>query len=351
MIEINTNKPVMLTGATGYLAGQLAKKLLEAGLTIHATVRDPNNTEKLKYLNQLNQELPGNIKFFSADLLKENSFDQAIKGCQIVFHTASPFIVDVKSPLKDLVEPAELGTKNVLNSVNKESSVLKVILTSSVVAIYGDNIESKNTKTGMFTEKDWNNTSTLKHKPYSFSKTQAEKLAWKVAKEQNRWSLITINPSLIMGPGIGPAKNSESFRLLQQIGDGTFKAGIPDWGMGIVDVRDVATAHFNAAFTPSAEGRYIICAHNTSFPKMANLLVDKYGKSYPIPTRTLPKWLVWLVGPLANKSLTRKSIKLNVGYPWQADNSKGKNDLDLNYRPLQETMEEHFQQLIDVKMV
>lgn len=78
----------------------------------------------------------GSIKFFAADLLKEGSFDEACKGCAVIFHTASPFALSVKDPQKDLVDPAVKGTENVLTSASKTPSVTRVVVTSSVVAMY-----------------------------------------------------------------------------------------------------------------------------------------------------------------------------------------------------------------------
>ena len=88
MAQIDKNKPVMITGATGYVAGWIVKKLLNEGLTVHAPVRDPENTEKLKYLNEIAENAPGTIKFFKADLLNEGSYAEAMAECSVVFHTA-----------------------------------------------------------------------------------------------------------------------------------------------------------------------------------------------------------------------------------------------------------------------
>jgi len=46
-----------------------------------------------------------------------------------------------------------------------------------------------------------------------------------------------VNPTLVIGPGINPRGMSESFNLIRQLGDGSMKAGAPDWGFGVVDVR------------------------------------------------------------------------------------------------------------------
>ncbi len=347
MTPIDQNTPVMITGATGYVAGWIVKKLLDDGLTVHAPVRDPENAEKSKHLNEISKKAPGTIKFFKADLLDEGSYGEAMAGCKVIFHTASPFKIDVTDPQKELIDPAQLGTRNVLEVVNRTPSVERVVLTSSCAAIYGDNADLKNTPNGVFTEDIWNTSSSLEHSPYSYSKTLAEKEAWKINEKQSRWDLVTINPTLVIGPGINPHATSESFKLIKQFGDGTMKPGAPHIGFGVVDVRDLAEAHFKAAFTPEAQGRYIISGHNTDFPSMAEALIDKFGNDYPIPRKVMPKWLVWLVAPMVDKAMTRKWVSRNVNLPWKGDNSKGVRDLGMTYRPMKESMIDFFQQLID----
>ncbi|GAB5389642.1 MAG: NAD-dependent epimerase/dehydratase family protein [Alphaproteobacteria bacterium] len=346
-MEIDTTAPVMVTGATGYVAGWLVKRLLEQGLTVHAPVRDPSNPDKIAHLQQAAEDAPGNIRFFKADLLDEGSYAEAIEGCQLVFHTASPFTLGGNDPQKQLVDPALKGTRNVLEQANKTPTVKRVVLTSSCAAIYGDNADAENVPNGIFTEAQWNESSSLEHNPYPYSKTVAEREAWKIAGAQSVWDLVTINPSLVIGPGLNASATSESFKLVRQMGDGTLKTGAPRWGVGAVDVRDLADAHIKAGFTPAASGRYIVSGHNTDLYDMARLLRGKYGKDFPLPRNTIPKALVWLFGPLMNKSLTRKSISRNVGIDWKADNSKGVTELGLTYRPLKQSMEEFFQQLID----
>lgn len=347
MQAVDSSKPMMVTGATGYVAGSVIELLLEKGLTVHAAVRDSQNTEKLKYLNMLAEKLPGSIVYFESDLLKEGSYDEAMKGCSVVFHTASPFTLHPSDPQLDLVDPALLGTQNVLDAVNRTESVQRVVLTSSVAAIFCDNTDLEKTEQGCFTEANWNTGASLDHSPYFFSKVLAEKKAWSIADAQDRWDLVTINPSLVIGPGINPYATSESFDIVKQMGDGTLKSGIPKMGLGAVDVRDVATAHVKAAFTPTAKGRYIVSGYNTNMLELAQLLLPKYGNDFPIPKKSLPKWVVWLLGPLMDKSVTRKIISRNVNKPFKADNSKGIKELGLTYRPLAESMNAFFQQMVD----
>jgi len=54
-----------------------------------------------------------------------------------------------------------------------------------------------------------------------------------------------------------------------------------------------------------------------------------------------------LFGPMLNKLLSREFIKKNVNVEWKADNSKIKSELGIEFRPMQETMEDSFQALID----
>ena len=348
MPEIDKNKPVLVTGATGYVAGWLVKKLLEEGFTVHAAVRNPDKKEKVKHLDDLAAKSSGTIKYFQADLLDEGSYTEAMQGCEVVFHTASPFTSDVSDPQKELIEPAEKGTANVLNSANKVDSVKRVVVTSSCAAMYTDATDLKKEPNGVLTEQSWNTTASLSYQPYSYSKTLAEHKAWEIAEAQDRWKLVTINPCLVMGPPLNPGANtSESMSILKQLGSGDLKMGAPKAGLGVVDVRDVAEAHYRAGFYSGASGRYITCAHCTDFLEMSKTLLPKYGEKYPLPTKPVPKWLIWLIGPMVNKNLSRKFIQNNVNVEWKADNSKIKKELNMEFMPMQKTMEDGFEVLIE----
>ena len=121
--------------------------------------------------------------------------------------------------------------------------------------------------------------------------------------------------------------------------------------IGVVDVRDVADAHYEAAFNKKASGRYITSAYNTSFLEISKLLNSKFGDSFPIPKRPLPKWLIYLIGPLLNKALTRKYITNNFNQDFRANNDKIQRDLGLNFRPFEQTLFESFQSLINQKII
>lgn len=352
MTTIDKSKPVLVTGANGYVASWLVKRLLDEGITVHAAVRSPENDQKVGHLKEAAANAKGTIKFFKADLLTPGAYKEAMEGCELVYHTASPFTINVKDPQKELIEPAEQGTANVLESANEVDSVKRVVVTSSCAALYTDAIDTVNAPGGQLTEDVWNTTASLDYQPYSYSKTLAEKKAWEMSKAQDRWDLVTINPPMVLGPALNPHNTtSESMNILKMIGGGQMAMGAPKMGIGLVDVRDVAEAHFQAGFTPEAKGRYITSAHNTDFLELGTTLLPKYGKQFPLPKRAIPKWLIVLVGPLTNPLFTRDLLRKNVDVPWKADNSKIKHELGINFRPMKETLEDSFQVLIDEKIL
>ncbi|MDJ0794114.1 MAG: NAD-dependent epimerase/dehydratase family protein [Woeseiaceae bacterium] len=344
--QIDRSKPVLVTGATGYVAGWVVKRLLEEGLTVHGTVRNADQTERFQYLHNLAEGTEGSLKLFSANLTEAGSFAQAMAGCGTVLHVASPFQLGVEDPQRDLIEPAVEGTRNVLEEVNRTPSVHRVVLTSSCAAIYGDNIDLESTPDGAFTEEVWNTSSSLTHQPYSYSKTLAEKKAWEIHDAQDRWQLVVMNPPAIFGPGVRMHEGAESFNIMTQVGDGTVAMGAPRAGLGIVDVRDVAEAHLKGAFLPDAEGRHVISGHDSDLLEMGQIIAKKYP-DYPLPKRAIPKFMIWLLAPFIDKAYTRKMVSRNVNLPWRGDNTKSREKLGMTYRPLETTLHDHFQQLID----
>lgn len=340
-------KSILVTGASGYIAGWIVKYLLEDGHTVHATVRDPNKTSSVAHLQKIAEQAPGTLKLFKADLLDQGSFDAAAAGCEIVIHTASPFVLEgFKDAHEALVRPAVEGTRNVLETVNRTPSVKRVVLTSSVASVVGDNIELIDCPTGAFTEANWNTTSSVHHNPYQFSKVAAEREAWEINSKQERWDMVAINPSMVYGPALTSNSQSASIDTLVQMGDGRLRPGVPHLTYGVVDVREVARAHVLAALNPAAHGRYIISATELTMLDISRLLRKRWGTKYPFPRMEIPKPMVWLFGPLFGP-VTREFISKNVGYPLKFDNGRSRRELGVHYRPVQETFTEHFQQVIE----
>lgn len=346
MRKIDKSKPVLVTGGSGYVASWIIKMLLGDGINVNATVRDISISQKVDHLLDLANASAGKLKLYESDLLDTGSFEEPMQGCELVIHTASPFFITrIKNPEEDLIRPAKDGTKNVLESTKRISTVKRVVLTSSVAAIYGDNADIGLTPEGVFTEKEWNTTSSAEHQPYSYSKTIAEKEALAIAKEQDQWDLVIINPGWIFGPSVTKRKDSMSIGTMINFGDGTYKMGVPELWSGIVDVRDVAASHIKAGYNPEASGRHIIVGGVTTLLDFANILRKHFGDDYPFPRKQVPKFLFWLIAPM--RGFTRKFASRNVSIRIKFDNSYSRTDLSMSYIPIEQTVKEHFQQLLD----
>lgn len=344
MEHIDPAKPILVTGGTGYLASWIVKYLLDEGFEVRTTVRSLSGKDKYAHLTNIAVKSKGTLRFYEADLMKKGSFAEAMAGCELVIHTASPFkITGIKNAQKELVEPAMEGTRNVLETVNSTESVKRVVLTSSVAAIFGDAIDILKTENGVFTEEHWNTTSSVKHQPYPYSKVMAEKLAWQMCEEQSRWDLLVINPGFIMGPSLTKRVDSTSVEIMVQMTTGKFKTGAPSGTMSFVDVRDTAKAHVLAGFTPNASGRHICTSADKTFLELADVIRAGHPE-LPLPKRFVPKWLFGLIAPLIGFS--RKYVKLNVGYDVRADNSYIKKDLGMDFLPFEQTISDHFNQLL-----
>ncbi|MGB1699026.1 MAG: NAD-dependent epimerase/dehydratase family protein, partial [Nannocystaceae bacterium] len=277
-----------------------------------------------------------------ADLLERGSFEEAVHGCSVVFHCASPFqISKIRDPQRELVDPAVQGTENVLDAVSGAASVSKVVLTSSVAAMYSDADECEATPNNLFTPDRWNERSSLTHNPYSYSKTLAERRAWELHGAQDRWSMTAINPSFILGPPLSGRGDSTSLNTIRTMTKGLMALGAPDLSFGVVDVRDVARAHMLAATSPETNGeRIIVSARTMSMLEMAATIEAAYPGAYRLPTRTLPKWVVWLFGPL--QGADRVFVTHNVGHTLRLDNQRSL-ALGLDYQSAHDTLRDQIE--------
>ena len=209
-------------------------------------------SQKYEFLNKL----PGaqeNLELMQADLNDAASFVPCFTGVEYVMHIASPYVISVADPQKDLVDPAVNGTKAILELCKNTPSVKRLVMTSSIASV-SDCFDSNK----IYNENDWNEQSSLTRNPYYYSKTLAEKEAVNFMQTQINchFDIIRILPFLTMGPSLNGSLN-ESHGVILAFLTGRLP-GITDLSHGISDVRDIATAHIIAMEKQEAEGRYHI---------------------------------------------------------------------------------------------
>ncbi|XP_059663201.1 cinnamoyl-CoA reductase 1-like [Cornus florida] len=271
------NSRVCVTGAGGYVASWLVKLLLSKNYTIYGTVRDPS-ADKYSHLKKL-QKASENLKLIKADLLDYNSLSAAFTDCSGVFHVASPVPAgSVPNPEEELIEPAVKGTLNVLKACS-EANVKRVVVVSSGAAV---SLNPSWPKGKVKDETCWSDKEYCRttNNWYCLSKTAAETEAFEFAKRSGL-DVVTVCPTLVLGPLLQSTTNASSLVLLKLLKEG-YKEMENKLRM-IVDVRDVAEALLLAYEKPEAEGRYICTAHIIKMQNLVEILKRIYP-NYNYPT-------------------------------------------------------------------
>ncbi|XP_004290099.1 PREDICTED: tetraketide alpha-pyrone reductase 1 [Fragaria vesca subsp. vesca] len=273
---------VCVTGASGFLASWLIKRLLLSGYHVTGTVRDPGNQKKLAHLWRL-EGAKERLRLVKADLVEEGSFDDAILGCHGVFHSASPVLKPSSDPKKEILDPAIKGTLNVLRSCKKNPSLRRVVLTSSTSAVRvraGDDFDPNIP----LDESSWSSVELCEKLQiwYPLSKILAEKAAWEFCKA-NGIDLVSVLPTFVIGPSLPPDLCSTASDILGLLKGETEKF---NWHgrMGYVHIDDVALCHILVYEHESAHGRYICNSTVLDNNELASLLCTRYP-SLPIPER------------------------------------------------------------------
>nr|XP_025882090.1 cinnamoyl-CoA reductase 1 isoform X3 [Oryza sativa Japonica Group] len=203
-------KTVCVTGAGGFVASWLVKLLLSRGCyTVHGTVRDPGDA-KNAHLMSLDGAAE-RLRLFKADLLDYGSVAAAIAGCDDVFHVACPVLLSAPNPEVDILAPAVTGTTNVLKACS-EAKVGRVVVVSSVSAA----MVNPNWSEGKAIDEDcWSDVDYCRATKnwYTLGKTLAEIEAFDYAKRSGL-DLVTLCPSLVIGPLLQPTVNASSTVIL-----------------------------------------------------------------------------------------------------------------------------------------
>ena len=276
---------VFVSGGSGYIAGFLIRQLIDAGWTVHTSIRDLAKESAVRATLSVDNS---KLKFFAADLMSDSGWAEAMAGCSYVAHVASPLPTDAPKHEDELIVPARDGALRALKAA-KAAGVKRFVMTSSMAAIaYGHG----GTKS-VFTEADWTDPTSPDAYAYVRSKTIAERAArdW-VAAEGGDMEFVSVNPSLVLGP-LQSGDFSTSLEAIKKLLEGSMP-GMPNLGFGIVDVRDVADMHVRCLTAPNMAGERFICSGPfLMMDQVAAILREGLGpQARKVPKLKLPNWLV-----------------------------------------------------------
>ena len=311
---------VLLTGATGYIAKHIALHLLEAGYTVRGTVRSLSRGAEVMEAVRPHLSDPSNLDqrltFVALDLTKDDGWDAAMTGVDVLMHTASPFPLNPPKDENDLIRPAVDGALRAVRAAQK-AGITRVVMTSSTVAISGSELPSGDTS---FDETNWTDPDDPKISAYTKSKTLAEKAVWDfVTEEAPDMQVTMINPGFVLGAPLD-ANFGSSIQVIARI----LKAKdpmLPNVGFTTVDIRDVAEMHVTVIDKPETVGQRIMTVENfMTFAEIAQAIKTAYPDR-KIVTRVAPDFVVKFLA-LFDSSI--KTIVSSLGRVDRFDNSRAK---------------------------
>jgi dihydroflavonol-4-reductase len=332
--EPGQGKLVLVTGASGYIAGHCIVALLQRGYRVRGTLRSLKREPEVRaWLDAaLGRVSDGALTFVAADLGADEGWPQAVADVHYVLHVASPIPPTIPKDPEEIIGPARDGTLRVLRAAHA-AGVKRVVQTSSTAAItYG--IDNPNDT--VFTEDNWTDPAHRDNVPYTRSKVIAERAAWDEMKKLGgtmQW--VVINPALVLGP-VMDRDASPSVAVVSKLMNGEIP-GLPRFGFPIVDVRDLAELHLIAMTHPAADGQRFLGAGKFMWmEQIADVLRTRLGSdAKKVPKRKLPNFAVKIASwfdPIVRGQL----YELNKVR--RASSAKAESILGWKMRPVEDTI-------------
>ena len=326
------DRTILVTGASGFIAMHCILQLLEQGFRVRGTLRSPSRETSLRATFGKHVDAGDRLTFFTANLMDDEGWAEAIEGCDAVLHVASPLPRTPPKHEDDLIVPAREGVLRVLRH-SAELGVRRVVMTSSVAAVlYGHERDGSK----VYDESSWS----IPEKTagaYEKSKTLAERAAWDYMAslpDGHPLEFVAVNPGLVLGPILDEdyGTSGEAVRKLMR----RDLPGCPPIGYAPVDVRDVADAHLRAMDVPEAAGkRFILAIDHAWFGEIADILDEHLrDRGYRIPTRRLPGFALRIA---ALFDRTARLVIPEIGLRMDLSNERAKQVLGWQPRSL-ETM-------------
>ncbi|MCH8079471.1 MAG: NAD-dependent epimerase/dehydratase family protein [Proteobacteria bacterium] len=250
---------ILITGANGFIGSAVMRHLLGVGHDIRAVVRPGSDRRNL-------EGFP--VEIVEGDLNDKVSLEQAVRGCNAVFHLAADYRLWIPDP-DNMYQTNVKGTRELMLT-SAEAGVEKIVYTSSVAVLGLNNDGSPaNENTPMAVE------DMIGH--YKRSKYLAEKEVIKLVDEHGLPAVI-VNPSTPLGPrDIRPTPTGSI--VVETLNDRM--PAYVDTGLNIVHVDDVAKGHLLAFEKGKIGERYILGGENLSLQAILGIICELSNKKPP----------------------------------------------------------------------
>jgi dihydroflavonol-4-reductase len=247
-------KPVLVTGASGFVGWHVARLLTERGYRVRALVRPSSRLREL------------DVEPALGDLRDPASVERAVAGCAAVYHVAADYRLWAADP-SELYRSNVDGTRNVLEAARK-AGVERVVYTSTVGCI-GAPQDGEGNEDSPVTLADMVG-------DYKRSKFLAEQVALEFAR--SGLPVVIVNPTAPVGDH--DFKPTPTGKIILDFLKGAMPAYI-ETGLNLVDVRDVAMGHFLAAESGKPGERYILGCENLTLAGILRRVAGLAGLKAP----------------------------------------------------------------------
>jgi dihydroflavonol-4-reductase len=313
---------VLVTGASGFVGGAVARALVHAGAEVRALVRADSDRRNFDGLA---------VESVTGDLRDQASLRRALTGCRQLYHIAAHYALWAKDP-SIFYDINVTGTRNMLEAA-REVGIERTVYCSTIGAIGlppGGGVGTEETPVSL--------DQMAGH--YKRSKYLAEQEVLKLAK--GGLPVVIVNPSAPVGAG--DVKPTPTGQVIVDFMKGRMPAYI-ETGMNLIDVDDVAAGHLLAMEKGRQGERYILGNKNLMLRDVFEILSGLTGVK--APTLRLPRlavlplaygnqWLASLTGWTPRIPL--EGVKM-AKYKMHYDCSKAVRELGLPQTPPEVALE------------
>lgn len=260
-------KPVLVTGATGFLGWHVADQLARRGERVRVLVRPQSQVRDLE------------AEPVTGDLRDAASLERAVTGCSAVYHVAADYRLWAKNP-QELYQSNVEGTRQLLTAARKAK--IEPFVYTSTVGCIGIPPNGLGDETKPVTINDMTGA-------YKRSKFLAEQVALEQARDG--YPVIIVNPTAPIGDR--DVKPTPTGRIVVDFLKRQMPAYV-DTGLNLIDVRDTARGHLLAAEKGKPGERYILGGENLTLQRIFERLSRLSG--LPAPTVQIPYAVAFTAG-------------------------------------------------------
>lgn len=260
-------KPILVTGASGFVGWHVARLLLERGHHVRALVRPNSQIPEL------------DVERITGDLRDAESLSRAAAGCGLVFHVAADYRLWSRHP-EELYQSNVDGTRNMIEAA-RAAGVERFLYTSTVgcIGVPRDGVGDETQPISLDEMAG----------AYKRSKFMAEQVALEAAR--GGFPIVIVNPTAPMGDH--DFKPTPTGQIVKDFLAGAMPAYI-DTGLNVVNVRDVALGHLLACERGKPGERYILGCANMTLGEILRELARITGRK--APSIELPYFVAWTAG-------------------------------------------------------